>query len=256
MAGPVSKTLFGTSRGEDDEYELMPTSLYLFGGLTLPLYPLGVFVNPFWITLGALFVTLTVVRDAYRLVNGHDSGWRWAYVYPFAFVVGFAVYPLLLPVYLYHRRRGAARAAGTSYADVQAVRDEMDVPTPRTIYGLLGYDLLVQVVLIGSTSGLLFAGSVALYVVAVPVHGLYVSRDLEALTDRGVPWGRRSSAFHGLSGLAVVLVFVYLFQRSEHAFYAALAAHGSPAAEEPVPPADGARDLDVTANRAEMLDDE
>ncbi|PSP64777.1 hypothetical protein BRC79_09695 [Halobacteriales archaeon QH_8_67_27] len=161
MAGPVSKTLFGTSRGEDDEYELMPTSLYLFGGLTLPLYPLGVFVNPFWITLGALFVTLTVVRDAYRLVNGHDSGWRWAYVYPFAFVVGFAVYPLLLPVYLYHRRRGAARAAGMSYADVQAVRDEMDVPTPRTIYGLLGYDLLVQVVLIGSTSGLLFAGSVA-----------------------------------------------------------------------------------------------
>jgi hypothetical protein len=248
--------VFGTSRGEDDEYDLMPTSLYLFGGLTLPLYPLGVFFNPFWITLGALFVTVAVVRDAYRLVNVHDSDWRWAYAYPFVFVVGFVAYPLLLPVYLYHRRRGAARAAGTSYADVQAVRDEMDIPTPRKLYGLLGYDLLVQVVLIGSTSGLLFAGSVALYVVAIPVHGLYVSRDLETLTDRGVPWGRRSSSFHGLSGLAVVLVFVYLFQRTEHVFYAALSDSGSSVSEEPVTTAEERRDFDEKANRAEMLDGE
>jgi len=255
VAGPVSKTVFGTSRG-DDEYELMPTSLYLFGGLTLPLYPLGVFFNPFWITLGALFVTVAVVRDAYRLVNVHDSDWRWAYVYPFVFVVGFVAYPLLVVVYLYHRRRAAASAAGETYATVRETRDEMDIPTPRKLYGLLGYDLLVQVVLIGSTSGLLLAGSVALYVVAIPVHGLYVSRDLETLTDRGVPWGRRSSSFHGLSGLAVVLVFVYLFQRTEHVFYAALSDSGPSASEGAVTTADERRDFDEKANRAEMLDDE
>ena len=254
VAGPVSNVIFGRPSRSDDELELMPSSVYLFGGLTLPLYPVGLVVNQFWLALGGLFVTIAVVRDAYDLVTKHDSDWRPAYVYPFLFVLGFFVYPLLLVVYLYHRRRGAARAAGRSHDDVEDDRADLDVPSPRAMYALLGYDLLVQVVLIGSTTGLLLAGSVAIYVVAVPVHGLYLRRDLNALRECGVRWGRRSGALHSLMGVVFVLVFVYLFQRTEHAFYTALCDPGAAEPEESdVPPGADTRDMDVQANRADVL---
>lgn len=251
----IARVTGGVGRPRTDEETLAPRRLYLVGGLTLFCYPLGVFVNLFWITLGALLVTVMVTRDAFRLVYVHGADWRWGYVYPFLFLVGFPVYTLLLVAYLYHRRRPAAQVADTSYEAVESVREEMDVSRPRALFALLGYDVLVQVVLLGSTSGLLFAGSGLLYAVGVPIHGLYVSRDLGDLGEAGVRWGRWSALLHGGAGLAIVFLLVYLFQRTEHVYYSALAGPKTDD-EESVRPGDERRDFDVHANRAAMLDGE
>ena len=251
----IARLTGGVGRPRTDEEALVPRRLYLVGGLTLFCYPLGVFVNPFWITLGALLVTVTVTRDAFRLVYVHGADWRWGYVYPFLFLVGFPVYTLLLVVYLYHRRRPAAQVADTSYEVVESVREDMDVSRPRALLALLGYDILVQVLLLGSTSGLLFAGSGLLYAVGIPIHGLSVSRDLGDLDEAGVSWGRWSALLHGAAGLAIVFVLVYLFQRTEHVYYSALAGPETDD-DEAVRPGAERRDFDVHANRAAMLDGE
>lgn len=252
----IARVTGGVGRPRTDQEELAPRRLYLVGGLTLFCYPLGAFVNPFWITVGALLATVTVSRDAFRLVYVRDADWRWGYVYPFLFVVGFPVYTPLLVVYLYHRRRPVARVADTSYEAVQSVREDMDVPRPRAIYALLGYDVLVQIVLLGSTSGLLFVGSGLLYAVGIPIHGLYVSRDLGDLGEAGVRWGRWSALLHAGAGLAIVFVLVYLFQRSEHVYYSALAGPETDDDDDEVPPGTERRDFDVHANRADMLNSE
>lgn len=252
----IARVTGGVGRPRTEEANLAPRRLYLVGGLTLFCYPLGVFVNPFWITLGALLVTVTVTRDAFRLVYVHEADWRWGYVYPFVFLVGFPVYTLLLVVYLYHRRRPAAQVAETTYEAVESVRADMDVPRPRALLALLGFDVLVQVILLGSTSGLLFVGSGLLYAVGIPLHGLYVSRDLGDLGEAGVRWKRWSALLHGGAGLAIVFLLVYLFQRTEHVYYSALAGPETDDDGDGMPPGAERRDFDVHANRAEMLDGE
>jgi len=230
MAGPVGKMLRRALRNEAEpmEFALAPTTVYQWAGPMVFAYPVALWElvtggSPVWLLAGGLVVTAAVAYDTYTLSKDRPTDWRFRAVYPPLFAVGFVVYPLLVPLYLYHRRRAAGAAVGTDHDAVEAHRDAFGIDRPTWLLVLVGWDVLLQVVLLGSLSpsGLPFGAGLLAYILGLPLHAALIAQDAKYLRSEGIPWGR-ARYLYALSGIVFVIPLVYLFQRTEHTYYAAM----------------------------------